>query len=55
LCVCFFGQPFLKDLDAYREPLKLSRSAALVKIATDYFASLKNPAEKLWESANEKL
>lgn len=52
---CRVQKPFLKDLDAYREPLKLSRSAAPVKIATDYFASLKNPAEKLWESANEKL
>jgi hypothetical protein len=25
-----------------------------VKIATDHFASLKTPAENLWESANEK-
>ena len=35
--------------------IKAFEICGAVKIATDYFASLKNPAEKLWESANEKL
>jgi len=41
--------------DAYRKPLKLSRSAALVKLATDHLAELKEPAEKLWEGAVEHM
>ena len=48
---CPVQKPVLKDLDAYRKPLKLSRSAALVKLATDHLAGLKEPAEKLWEGA----
>jgi hypothetical protein len=32
---CRVQKPFLKDLDAYRKPLKLSRPAALVKIVTE--------------------
>ena len=31
-------KPVLKDLDAYRKSLKLSRSAALVKLAADHLA-----------------
>jgi hypothetical protein len=45
----------LKDLDAYRKPLKLSRPAALVKLATEHLAGLKEPAEKLWEGAVERM
>jgi hypothetical protein len=48
-------KPVLKDLDAYRKQLKLSRSAALVKLATDQLARLKEPAEKLWEGAVEHM
>jgi len=48
---CRVQKPVLKDLDAYRKPLKLSRSVALVKLATDHLAGLKEPAEKLWEGA----
>src|SRR5215813_11373984 len=48
-------KPVLKDLDAYRKPLKLSRSAALVKLATDHLAGLKEPAEKMWEGAVEHM
>jgi hypothetical protein len=48
-------KPFLKDLDAYRKPLKLSRPAALVKLATEHLAGLKEPAEKLWEGAVERM
>jgi hypothetical protein len=46
---CRVQKPLLKDLDAYRKPLKLSRSAALVKLATVHLVGLKEPAEKLWE------
>jgi hypothetical protein len=49
---CRVQKPVLKDLDAYRKPLKLSRSAALVKLATNH---LKEPAEKLWEGAVEHM
>jgi hypothetical protein len=52
---CRVQKPVLKDLDAYRKPLKLSRSAALVKLATDHLAELKEPAEKLWEGAVEHM
>ena len=52
---CRVQKPVLKDLDAYRKPLKLSRSAALVKLATDHLAGLKEPAEKLWEGAVEHM
>jgi len=31
---CRVQKPVLKDLDAYRKALKLSRPAALVKLAT---------------------
>jgi len=48
---CRVQKPVLKDIDAYRKSLKLSRSAALVKLATDHLAELKEPAEKLWEDA----
>ena len=51
--ICRLQKPFLKDLDAYRKPLKLSRSAALVKIATEHFASFKSPAENLWEGVEQ--
>jgi hypothetical protein len=51
LISCRVQKPVLKDLDAYRKPLKLSRSVALVKLATDHLAGLKEPAEKLWEGA----
>ena len=51
LISCRVHEPVLKDLDAYRKPLKLSRSVALVKLATDHLAGLKEPAEKLWEGA----
>ena len=52
---CRVQKPVLKDLDAYRKELKLSRSAALIKLATDHLAGLKEPAEKLWESAVEHM
>ena len=52
---CRVQKPFLKDLDAYRKSLKLSRPAALVKLATDHLAGLKEPAEKLWEGAVERM
>src|SRR5262249_11947631 len=52
---CRVQKPVLKDLDVYRKPLKLSRSAALVKLATDHLAELKEPAEKLWEGAVEHM
>jgi hypothetical protein len=52
---CRVQKAFLKDLDAYRKPLKLSRSAALVKLATDHLAGLKEPAEKLWEGSVERM
>jgi hypothetical protein len=48
-------KPFLKDLDAYRKLLKLSRPAALVKLATEHLAGLKEPAEKLWQGAVERI
>jgi hypothetical protein len=51
LISCRVHEPVLKDLDAYRKSLKLSRSSALVKLATDHLAGLKEPAEKLWEGA----
>jgi len=38
------------SLDVYRKSLKLSRSAALVKLATDHLAGLKEPAEKMWKA-----
>jgi hypothetical protein len=44
---CRVRKSVLKDLDAYRESLKLSRSAALVKLATDHLARLKEPASTL--------
>jgi hypothetical protein len=52
---CRVQKPFLKDLDAYRKSLKLSRPAALVKLATEHLAGLKEPAEKLWEGAVERM
>jgi hypothetical protein len=52
---CRVQKPVLKDLDAYRKSLKLSRSAALVNLATDHLAGLKEPAEKLWEGAVEHM
>src|SRR5215472_808469 len=52
---CRVQKPFLKDLDAYRKLLKLSRAAALVKLATDHLVRLKEPAEKLWEGAVERM
>lgn len=52
---CQVQKPFLKDLDAYRKPLKLSRPAALVKFATEHLAGLKEPAEKVWEDAVERM
>jgi hypothetical protein len=52
---CRVQKPFLKDLDAYRKPLKLSRSAALVRLATEHVAGLKEPAEKLWEDAVKRM
>ena len=48
-------KPFLKDLDTYRKPLKLSRPAAFVKLATEDLTGLKEPAEKLWEGAVEQM
>ena len=55
LIKCRVQKPVLKDLDAYRKQLKLSRPAALVKLATDQLAGLKEPAEKLWEDAVEHM
>jgi predicted HAD superfamily phosphohydrolase YqeG len=52
---CRVQKPFLKDLDAYRKSLKLSRPAALVKLATEHLAGLKEPAEKQWEGAVERM
>jgi hypothetical protein len=52
---CRVQKPFLKDLDAYRKPLKLSRPAALLKLATAHLAVLKEPAEKLWEGVVERM
>lgn len=52
---CRVQKPVLKDLDVYRKPLKLSRPAALVKLATEHLAGLKEPAEKLWEGAVERM
>ena len=52
---CRVQKPFLKDLDAYRKPLKLSRAAALVKLANDHLVRLKESAEKLWEGAVERM
>jgi hypothetical protein len=52
---CRVQKTVVKDLDAYRKSLKLSRSAALVKLATDHLAGLKEPAEKLWEGAVEHM
>ena len=52
---CRAQKPLLKDLDTYRKPLKLSRPAALVKLATERLAGLKEPAEKLWEGAVERM
>jgi hypothetical protein len=52
---CRVQKPVLNDLDAYRKPLKLSRPAALVKLATERLAGLKQPAEKLWEGAVERM
>ena len=52
---CRVQMPVLKDLDAYRKPLKLSRPAALVKLATEHLSGLKEPAEKLWEGAVERM
>ena len=52
---CRVQKPVLKDLDAYRKTLKLSRPAALVKLATEQLAGLKEPAEKLWEGAVERM
>src|SRR5262245_25253321 len=51
---CRVQKPFLKDLDAYRKPLKLSRPAAFLKLATEHLAGLKEPAEKLWEGATHE-
>jgi hypothetical protein len=55
LISCRVQKPVLKDLDAYRKPLKLSRAAALVKLATEHLAELNEPAEKLWEGAVERM
>ena len=52
---CRVQKPFLKDLDAYRKPLKLARPAALIKLATEHLTGLKEPAEKLWEGAVERM
>jgi hypothetical protein len=52
---CRVQKSVLKDLDAYRKPLKLSRPAALVKLATEGLAGLKEPAEKLWEGAVARM
>ena len=52
---CRVQKPVLKDLDVYRKSLKLSRSAAFIKLATDHLAGLKEPAEKMWEGAVEHM
>jgi hypothetical protein len=52
---CRVQKPVLKDLDAYRMSLKLSRPAALVRLATEHLAGLKEPSEKLWEGAVERM
>ena len=52
---CRVQKSVLKDLDVYRKSLKLSRSAALAKLATDHLAGLKEPAEKLWEGAVDHM
>ena len=52
---CRVQKPFLKDLDTYRKPLKLSRPAAFVKLATEHLAGLKEPAEKMWVGAVEQM
>jgi hypothetical protein len=52
---CRVQKPFLKDLDTYRKPLKLSRPAAFLKLATEHLAGLKEPAEKMWEGAVEQM
>jgi len=52
---CRVQKPVLKDLDAYRKSLKLSRSAALVKLAADHLAGLKEPAEKMWQGVVEHM
>ena len=52
---CRVQKPFLKDIDTYRRPLKLSRPAAFVKLATEHLAGLKEPAEKMWEGAVEQM
>ena len=52
---CRVQKPVLKDLDVYRKSLKLSRSAALIRLATDHLAGLKEPAEKMWEGAVEHM
>jgi hypothetical protein len=52
---CRVQKPFLKDLDAYRKQLKLSRPAALAKLATEHLARLKEPADKLWEGSVEHM
>ena len=52
---CRVQKPVLKDLDAYRKSLKLSRPAALVKLATEHLTGLKEPAERLWEGAVERM
>jgi len=52
---CRVQKPVLENLDVYRKPLKLSRSAALVRLATQHLAGLKEPAEKLWEGAVERM
>src|SRR5690348_8627418 len=55
LITCRVQKPVLRDLDTYRKPLKLSRPAALVKLATEHLAELKEPAERLWEGAVERM
>jgi hypothetical protein len=52
---CRVQKSVLNDLDVYRKSLKLSRSAALTKLATDHLAGLKEPAEKMWEGAVEHM
>ena len=52
---CRVQKSVLKDLDVYRKSLKLSRSAALVKLATDHLAGLKEPAEKMWQGVVEHM
>ena len=52
---CRVQKPFLKDLDAYRKSLKLSRPAALVKLATVHLPGRKEPPEKVWEGDVERM